>query len=291
GGDGRDGLVRSAEAHRAAPPASANLRSAGRESRGIPLQCRVPEPEPAPHPALRRAQVGGWRPRRRGGWRRAGGSYAPYPPNLIARTKRGSRRKADPGACVAAERCRDCIHAARPRHTMPSDSIETPSGARASELRAEIARLTRTRDALREAVASERSEKSDAPFDERSMAFTLTSALSELVWLQTADGALVYCSPSVERALGWRLVELAALDLMELVHPADAADASTLLEPRGSGASAPVELRVRRKDDGYVWMESRVMAVTLDGVRHRLFLSTEISRRKQAELKLLEHES
>jgi len=174
---------------------------------------------------------------------------------------------------------------------MPSDSIETPSGARASELRAEIARLTRTRDALREAVASERSEKSDAPFDERSMAFTLTSALSELVWLQTADGALVYCSPSVERALGWRLEELAALDLMELVHPADAADASTLLEPRGSGASAPVELRVRRKDDGYVWMESRVMAVTLDGVRHRLFLSTEISRRKQAELKLLEHES
>lgn len=177
---------------------------------------------------------------------------------------------------------------------MPTSSPPTaPSNgappAAVDALHAELERLTRARDALRDALNAAVANAHTLPLEERTIARALATALTDLVSLHTPDGTLVYCSPSVERVLGWTPGELAGMRLVELLHPDDLPRGRRALLP-ADDAEKVAELRVRRSDGGYTWLETRTCTISLDGARYRLHLGREVAQRKAAELALRERE-
>ncbi len=115
----------------------------------------------------------------------------------------------------------------------------------------------------------------------------LADSLRDLVLLYDADGTLLYVSPSVERLLGYTPQEWLCdsprsplLDqLQNLVPFRDAAL---------QGVSGTTELRLRKADGEYLWVETRISPVLdKDGrVAQIQTVSRDISERKAAEERL-----
>ncbi|QGN07657.1 PAS domain-containing sensor histidine kinase [Halorhabdus sp. CBA1104] len=82
-----------------------------------------------------------------------------------------------------------------------------------------------------------------------------------------ADGTIVYVSPAVEAILGYSPDDLTGELVSEYIHPADRASVSETIEERRVSADEPqtVEVRTRRADGSWRWVESRVVCVP-DGV-------------------------
>ena len=109
----------------------------------------------------------------------------------------------------------------------------------------------------------------------------------DLVTLASAEGALQYVSPCVQRLLGYRPDRLAGVNFADLVHPDDRE--RVMQEFRriaGSGGATPaLEHRLRRRDDAYVWFETLLEAVVSDEgkVVNLLANSRDVSERREIE--------
>jgi PAS domain S-box-containing protein len=108
---------------------------------------------------------------------------------------------------------------------------------------------------------------------------------SDLIALATADGRLLYASPSHERLLGWTSEELVGFDAVERVHPEDVGalrDALAAALSTGSASIPPI--RVQRRDGTWLVLESRLSAVADDATDEVLLLavSRDVTAARQA---------
>jgi diguanylate cyclase (GGDEF)-like protein/PAS domain S-box-containing protein len=81
---------------------------------------------------------------------------------------------------------------------------------------------------------------------------------SDAIGLVTADGTVIYASPSTSRVLGYDAGELLGRNGLDLVHPEDLERTKTLLATLGQepGGRVVTEVRVRHKSDGWRWVEA-----------------------------------
>jgi diguanylate cyclase (GGDEF)-like protein/PAS domain S-box-containing protein len=86
---------------------------------------------------------------------------------------------------------------------------------------------------------------------------------SDVVAIASADGAIQYMSPSVERVLGYRQTDAQGRNILEMVHPDEVDGALTFLGAVAevSGAPAKVEWRVRHRDGS--WRDFEILCTNL----------------------------
>jgi diguanylate cyclase (GGDEF)-like protein/PAS domain S-box-containing protein len=111
---------------------------------------------------------------------------------------------------------------------------------------------------------------------------------SDIVAVLGADLDLIYVSPVARRLLGYPLDALDDVDVLGLVHPDDAATASTMLSDVRFGVSESVELRLRHLDGRFRWFEVVGVDLSSDPNIGGLVLNLrEITDRKAAEEQLV----
>ena len=114
----------------------------------------------------------------------------------------------------------------------------------------------------------------------------------DVIILADMDGRRRYVSAASEQMSGWACEEVRTQGSMDLVHPLDLEKAETALrELRENNTESHIELRVRRKDDSYVWVESilRSLPDPRSGKpRSILNIVRDISDRKNTEQQLRE---
>jgi PAS domain S-box-containing protein len=99
--------------------------------------------------------------------------------------------------------------------------------------------------------------------------------VSDLIGLVSADGRILYASPSHERVLGWKSEELVGLDALSRVHPDDVGRvAASLAETVAAGRAAIEPVRFQRRDGGWVTLEPTFAAVADEETGETLILST-----------------
>jgi diguanylate cyclase (GGDEF)-like protein/PAS domain S-box-containing protein len=119
----------------------------------------------------------------------------------------------------------------------------------------------------------------------------LAENMADIVAL-ARDGVLVWVSPSVSPALGWRPDELVGADPFALIHPDDLLDVSRSWQETGAGALDRLRYRVRRKDGEYHWVDGEGSAVHAAGdASVTLVLSARIVDAEVAALAALEDQA
>ncbi len=86
----------------------------------------------------------------------------------------------------------------------------------------------------------------------------IVSNLTDVVLVLDRDGAVVYCSPAVNTALGHMPMLESAEQLLSQVHPEDHPQVLSSIVPvvvDGTRSRGFVECRLRRSDDSYGWFE------------------------------------
>lgn len=109
---------------------------------------------------------------------------------------------------------------------------------------------------------------------------------TDFIQVLKQDGTITYSSPSITRSLGYIPEELFGTNVFDLIHPEDTGVArssfSSLIEREGS--LAPIQLRVRRKDDGYIAVECNGSNLLHEPTVAGLVInSRDIGERQQAE--------
>ena len=110
---------------------------------------------------------------------------------------------------------------------------------------------------------------------------------TDVITILGEDGVVNYQSPAGERVFGYSFEEMVGTELMDMIHPEDGEFAQAWLEEtmEGEGASAPLELRVRRSDD--TWLQVETIANNLlhdPQVRGVVLNCRDVTERKQAEM-------
>jgi diguanylate cyclase (GGDEF)-like protein/PAS domain S-box-containing protein len=122
--------------------------------------------------------------------------------------------------------------------------------------------------------------------------FRLLAELSaDVICRVGIDGAFLYVSPSSLRVLGWKPEEMMKMPPFILVHPDDlsplTSDVDRIMAP---GAAAPLtELRIRKRDGSYIWMEVSRRVVRDDSTeipREVVLVMRDITERKKLDEKL-----
>jgi PAS domain S-box-containing protein len=118
----------------------------------------------------------------------------------------------------------------------------------------------------------------------------LTETISDFVILyDVPTSKILYISPSYERALGYTLDEINALDASKRVHPDDLEMATAVLMQVISGQAVEgVQYRSRTKSGDYIWVEAYSNPVKdAQGKVVQVIISTrDITSRKQTEMAL-----
>lgn len=108
---------------------------------------------------------------------------------------------------------------------------------------------------------------------------------TDLILLVCDDGRRLYASPACRKLLGYEPEEMVAMRLRETIHPDDAARVLPILS--AERADTVLTYRIRRKDGGYVWVETTGRTVEIaSGERHRLVIVRDVERRVAAEQSL-----
>jgi diguanylate cyclase (GGDEF)-like protein/PAS domain S-box-containing protein len=105
-------------------------------------------------------------------------------------------------------------------------------------------------------------------------------------------GSRSLVSAAVGQLTGWSMEEFAQIKTLDLLHPADREKAEEVVRQLAGGAEdATLQCRVRKKDDSYIWVESKLRAI-LDPQTGRpegmMNIVRDISERKVAERQLEE---
>ena len=115
---------------------------------------------------------------------------------------------------------------------------------------------------------------------------------TDMILLVTRDGKRLYASPACRTILGWTPEEMLLISTKDAIHPDDAG----FLEQRRAYNDDEVtsfQYRMRRKDGGYVWVESisRAVQTSPDEPPHRLVVVRDIAERVAAEQQLKDSEA
>jgi diguanylate cyclase (GGDEF)-like protein/PAS domain S-box-containing protein len=87
----------------------------------------------------------------------------------------------------------------------------------------------------------------------------LAETSRDIIVLTDLDGSRRYVSPAVTELLGWTPDELVGGTYREIVHPEDMPGWNAVLEDCRSGSAATtLQYRCKKKDGGYLWMESNL---------------------------------
>jgi diguanylate cyclase (GGDEF)-like protein/PAS domain S-box-containing protein len=86
--------------------------------------------------------------------------------------------------------------------------------------------------------------------------YRLLAEHSSDIIVAVADGVLVYASPSLQTVLGWAPGEVVGTRVASYCHPDDVAHVAEALSLQRA-ARVEYRARIRRKDGGYAWLESR----------------------------------
>ncbi|MBA2670908.1 MAG: PAS domain S-box protein [Gemmatimonadetes bacterium] len=107
--------------------------------------------------------------------------------------------------------------------------------------------VTYTRDITDLKVANEATKASESRFR------ALIEGGTDLVYIVSETGEIMYVSPSVERTLGYSVDERRGRQIFELFHPGDREEARMLLAEQASGSGKNIEarVRVRHADDSW----------------------------------------
>ncbi len=86
---------------------------------------------------------------------------------------------------------------------------------------------------------------------------TLLQESSDIVTILAPDGTMKYVSPAVERLVGYKVEALTGQNVFGYIHPDDVARAqeSLLNTSQTPGYAVPSEVRLRRPDGSFVWVE------------------------------------
>ncbi len=111
----------------------------------------------------------------------------------------------------------------------------------------------------------------------------------DLITILSAEGIVLYVSPSIKRLLGYEPAERIGKSTFEIIHPDDAAAVQQALAAgkKTPGASSSLEFRIRHKDGSW-----RHFAVTATNLLHNpavagiVVNSRDITERKRAESEL-----
>jgi diguanylate cyclase (GGDEF)-like protein/PAS domain S-box-containing protein len=113
---------------------------------------------------------------------------------------------------------------------------------------------------------------------------------ADMILLVDRDGNRIYVSPASRKLLGFEPEEALAIRLQDAIHPDDAAHVLPVLSANPSDTL--LTYRMRRKDGGYVWVETTGKTVEVEGgERQRLIIVRDVSARKLAEYQLAEAHS
>lgn len=116
----------------------------------------------------------------------------------------------------------------------------------------------------------------------------LTENLRDYVYSLSPDGVFLYLSPAFESITGWAPSEWVGKTFHGLVHPDDLKQARTNLDRAVDGGTPPPnELRVRRKDGGYITLEFVGKSIVNPNDGAEIYgVARDITERKKAEEEL-----
>lgn len=122
----------------------------------------------------------------------------------------------------------------------------------------------------------------------------LLDAMQDMFSISSTDGTIQYASPSHQRVLGYPIERIIGSKIFDYVHPDDL---PKILEhyqhALENGSSDQVEFRCRHADGHYVWLQTSgdLLYDEAGQISGALFVSRDISERKQMEADLRESES
>lgn len=122
----------------------------------------------------------------------------------------------------------------------------------------------------------------------------LMENISDTIVVLDPDGRISYASSAVEQILGSTPAEVTGTRIVDLIHPDDAqANMQALCDSLAEGAaslSVTTNVRVRRKDDSWVWVEAvatnRLDVPGIDGI---VINARDITERRRVEEQLRFH--
>lgn len=118
----------------------------------------------------------------------------------------------------------------------------------------------------------------------------MVSNIGDVIEIIDRNAINLYQSPNIESLFGWKPEELVGKNTWDIIHPDDVAWGQHFLDnlAKVDGTTGTTELRYKRKDGEYVWIEVTVVNLLSDKDIHG-FLSNyhEITWRKKAEQELI----
>ena len=116
----------------------------------------------------------------------------------------------------------------------------------------------------------------------------ITENSTDLITRHALDGTTLFASPASETILGIAAEEMAARNIIELVHPEDTSKVQAAFHDAGSAdASITVAYRARLACGEYVWLESALRSMkSAEHAAEILCISRNIDERKRMEDKL-----
>ena len=118
----------------------------------------------------------------------------------------------------------------------------------------------------------------------------MVSNIGDVIEIIDKDDKNLYQSPNIESLLGCKPEELVGKNTWDNIHPDDVTMGKQFFDnlAKENGATGSIELRYKRKDGEYVWIEVTVVNLLHDNDIHG-FLSNfhDISERKKAEQELI----
>lgn len=122
----------------------------------------------------------------------------------------------------------------------------------------------------------------------------LLSNSVDIIILVDAQGTISFCSPNIEREMGYSPDEMIGKNGFEFVHPDDYNTALQIFEDEinNPGQNESVDLRFRKKDGTWMWAESKGRNLLNDPLVQGVLINlNDISARKKTEDALIKSET
>jgi len=121
---------------------------------------------------------------------------------------------------------------------------------------------------------------------------SVIQSVSDVISVISADGTILYTSPSARRLLGHRETDLTGGNLFAFVHPDDRARAAAFFAYRSAngGAGRRLELRLRSRDESWRHTETVATQAVDDPAAETFVLATrDVTEQKNLERQLAHH--